>query len=152
MALDPVNAQLLFQIYDLRREERMRRARGWLISSFWAENLEEFGMLCPPGSDENAYYRMVTSYWEMAASVINRGMLDEELYFENNAEGLLVWLRVKGVTQQMRAGGKNPLLLRNLETVSDKHVKWFETHAPGALAETLKRLETMRQKPEALER
>jgi hypothetical protein len=150
--LDPVNAQLLLQIYEMRREEKLRRARGWLISSFWAENLEEFAMVCPPGSDENAYYRMVISYWDMVASIVNRGMLDEELYFENNGEGLLVWLRVKSVALQMREAQKNPLLLRNLEAVSEKHAKWFETHAPDALGETLKRLETMRQKPEPLER
>jgi len=150
--LDPVNAQLLLQIYEVRREEKLRRAREWLIGNFWAENLEEFAAACTPGSDENTYYRMTTSYWEMVASIVNRGMLDEELHFENNGEGLLVWLRVKSVTLQMREARKNPLILRHLETLAEKHTKWFETKAPGALEETLKALETMRQKPEPLER
>lgn len=150
--LDPVNAQLLLQIYEMRREERLRRARQWLISNFWAENLEEFAAVCPPDSDENSFYRMVTSYWEMVASIVNRGMLDEDLYFENNGEGLLVWLRVKSVTLQMREVRKNPLLLRNLETLAEKHEKWLETRAPGALGETRKMMERMRQKPVSLER
>lgn len=150
--LDPVNAQLLLQIYEIRREERLRRARQWLIANFWAENLEEFAVVCPPDSDENAYYRMVTTYWEMVASIVNRGMLDEDLYFENNGEGLLVWLRVKNVTLQRREAGKNPLLLRNLEALAEKHEKWFETRAPGALEETRKMLEKMRQKPVPIDR
>ncbi len=150
--LDPANAQILLQLYELRREEKMRRARKWLVESFWAENLEEFGMVCPPGSPENAYYRMVTGYWDMVASIVNRGMLDEDLYFENSVEALLTWLRVRSVTLQMRDDRKNPLLLRNLEALSVKHEQWLATRAPGALEETRKRLETMRQKPEPLER
>ena len=150
--MDPTHAQILLQVYDLRREEKLRHARAWLAGSFWAENLEEFDMVCPVGSPENAYFRMVTGYWDMVASIVNRGMLDEDLYFENNQEGLIVWLRVKKVTQQMREARKNPLLLRNLESLSAKHEQWLETRAPGALAETRKRFEAMRQKPEPLER
>ena len=150
--LDPMNAQILLRIYELRREKKLRRARAWLLGSFWAESLEEFGRVCPPGSPENAYYRMVTSFWDMVASIVNRGLLDDDLYFENNPEGLLVWIRVKNVTLEMRNARKNPLLLRNLESLSLKHEQWYETHAPGALAETRKRFEAMRQKPEPLER
>jgi len=150
--LDPVNAQILLQIYELRREEKLRRAREWFMSSFWADNLEDFANLCPPGSAENAYVRMVVTYWDMVASIVNRGMLDENLYFENNGEGLLVWLRAKNVAVALREARKNPLYLRNLETLSVKHEQWFETRAPGALGETRKLWDKMRQKPEPLER
>ena len=150
--LDPTHAPILLQVYELRREEKLRHAREWLLGSFWAETLEEFGMVCPPGTPENAFYRMVTGYWDMVASIVNRGMLDEDLYFENSLEALLTWLRVKKVTLQMRDARKNPLLLRNLESLSVKHEQWLETRAPGALAETRKRFAAMRQKPEPLER
>ena len=150
--LDPTHAQILLQVYELRREEKLRHAREWLLGSFWAETLEEFGMVCPPGTPENAFYRMVTGYWDMVASIVNRGMLDEDLYFENSLEALLTWLRVKKVTLQMRDARKNPLLLRNFESLSVKHEQWLETRAPGALAETRKRFAAMRQKPEPLER
>lgn len=144
--LEPHNAQLLLQIYDLRREEKLRRAREWLMGNFWASDLKEFAALCAPGSQENAYYRMVTSYWDMVASIVNRGMLDEDLYFESTSESLLVWLRVKSVVLQMREARKNPLLLRNLETLSEKHEKWLATRAPGSLDETLKMVGGLRKK------
>ena len=144
--LDPHNAQLLLQIYDMRRETRLRRAREWMMGSFWAENLDEFNAICPPGTDENAFYRQVTTYWEMVAAIVNRGMLDEDLFFESTTEALLVWLRVKNVTLEFRKARKNPLFLRNLETLSEKHEKWLASRAPEALGETRKMLESMRKK------
>ena len=75
---DDVN--LILKLYDMRREPRMRAARAW-FGKFKATNMEEFLKICPPGSDENAYYRQVTTYWEMISVIVNRGMLDEDLYF-----------------------------------------------------------------------
>ena len=144
--LDPQNAQLLLQIYDIRREARLRQAREWMIGNFWAEDMEGFNAICPPGTDENAFYRQVTTYWEMVAAIVNRGMLDEDLFFESTTEPLLVWLRVKNVTLEFRNARKNPLILRNLEILAEKHEKWLATRAPEALAETRKMLESMRKK------
>jgi hypothetical protein len=144
--LDPQNAQLLLQIYDLRREEKLRRAREWVSGNFWADNLEEFNLICPPGTDESAFYRQVTTYWDMVAAIVNREMIDEDLFFETTAEPLLTWLRIKKVTLEQRKLRKNPLLLRNLEIMAEKHEKWLATQAPEALAEIQKMLATMRKK------
>lgn len=144
--LDPQNAQLLLQIYDLRREEMLRRARAWMLSDFWAETLEEFNAICSPGSDENAYYRQATTYWDTVSLIVNRGMLDEELYFESTAEGLMTWLRVKKVVQETRNLRKNPLLLHNLETLSDRQEKWMTDRAPDAMGEVRKMLAARRQR------
>ena len=144
--LDPHNAQLLLQIYELRREEKLRHAREWVFGNFWADNLEEFNTICPPGTDENAFYRQVTTYWDMVAAIVNREMIDQDLFFETTAEPLMIWLRVKNVTLEQRKLRKNPLLLRNLEVLAEKHEKWLATRAPEALAETRKMLEMMRKK------
>ena len=144
--LDPQNAQLLLQIYDMRREEKLRIARAWLLGSFWADNLDEFNVVCTAESDENAYYRQATTYWEMVSLIVNRGMLDEDLYFESTAEGLITWLRVKNVAIEMRKMRKNPLILRNLEIASDKQEKWLAARAPEALAEIAKNVQAMRKK------
>ena len=144
--LDPQNAELLLQIYDLRREEKLRQARAWILGSFWADNLPEFNAVCPPGSDANAHYRQATSYWETVALIVNRGMLDEDLYFESTAEGLLTWLRVKNVALEMRKVRKNPLILRNLETLSEKQEKWMAARAPEALEEIQKTMAAMHKK------
>ena len=144
--LDPHNAELLIRIYDLRREETLRRARAWMMGNFLAESLAEFNAVCPPGSDENAYYRQVTTYWEMVALIVNRGMLDDDLFFESTLESLILWLRVKKVVQEARGVRKNPLLLRNFEILAEKHEKWLNSRAPEALGEMHKTIDAMRKK------
>ena len=144
--LEPYNAELLLRIYDLRREATLRKARSWLMANFAAETLKEFGELCPPGSETNAHFRQATSYWDMVAAIVNRGMLDEDFYFETTSESLLVWLRVKNVVLAMREMRKNPLYLRNLEVLAEKHEKWMAARAPGALEEARKMLAGIRSK------
>jgi hypothetical protein len=133
--LEPHNAQLLLQIYDLRREPRLRAARAWLLPSFAATTMKEFIELYPPGTDHNAYFRQVLTYWDMVAAIVNRGMIDEDLFFETTSEAMLSWLRVRDVALEMRAARKNPMYLRNLETLAEKQEKWLETRAPDAMAE-----------------
>jgi len=138
LKLKPYHADLLLKIYEMRREEKLRRARVWLLGSFRAENMDQFNQACPTGSDENAYYRQVITYWDMVAAIVNRGMLDQDLFFESTLEAMLVWQRVKAVVQEFREMRKNPLYVRNLEIMAEKQAEWLETRAPGALEATLK--------------
>jgi len=84
------DVRLILKLYDMRREARMREARKWFGTYFKAKTLEEFNALCPPGSEPNASYRMLTSYWEMVASFVTNGVLHQELFFEGNREFLVV--------------------------------------------------------------
>ena len=59
---------LILQLYEMRREDRLREARKWFTGSFKVKSYDDFTALCPPGSEPNASYRMVTTYWEMVAS------------------------------------------------------------------------------------
>ena len=147
--LEPHNADLLLKIYDMRREETLRKARAWVIANFSAANLKEFYEICPLGGETNAHYRQAVSYWDMVAAIVNRGMLDADLYFETTTEGLLVWLRVRKVALEMRESRKNPLYLRNLEVLSEKHEKWLDTRAPGAMDEMHKMLAGLAKKTTA---
>jgi len=75
------DANLVLRLYELRRDEKLRAARDWFSTEFKAKNMEEARALMPPGSQSNAYFRMVTSYWDMVASFITSGVLHEELFF-----------------------------------------------------------------------
>jgi hypothetical protein len=134
--LEPHHAQLLLQIYDMRREEKLRRARAWLLPNFAATTVKEFSELYPAGSEPNAHFRQVVSYWDMVAAIVNRGMLDEDLFFETTGEAMLTWLRVKDVALQMREARKNPLYLKNLEMLAERQEQWMATRAPAAMEET----------------
>ena len=79
------DANLLLRLYELRREEKLRQARDWFNKNFHANTVDEFLRFCPVGSQENAYYRMVTSYWDMAASFVTNGVLHRDLFVQNSA-------------------------------------------------------------------
>jgi len=113
------DANLLLRLYELRREEKLRQAREWFMKNFHAKTLEEFDKLCPQGSQENAYARMIWSYWDMAASFVTSGVLHQELFIQNSNELLFVWLRVSEVIARYRERMTNPHMAQNLETVAN---------------------------------
>jgi len=127
-------ADLLLKLYEIRREPRLRQARAWFVENFNATNMQEATALCPPGSDNNAFMRQVLSYWEMCANMVNRGLVDEEFFFENTGEQFVVWERFKLVVNEIRAAFKNPLFMAQLEEHCKRLEAWREKRAPGATA------------------
>lgn len=125
-------ANLLLRLYELRREPRMREARDWYAANFHPATLEEMNALAPPGSTANAFVRMVLSYWEMAASMVNRGLIDEDFFFENTGEQWAFWMRIKGLIPALRERSKNPHQFGNLETHVSRFEAWREKRAPGS--------------------
>jgi hypothetical protein len=134
------DAQLILQFYELRREARFREARAFMVSRFKAKTLQELNELCPPGSDENAYFRQVTSYWDMIAAIVKRHLVDKELFFETNGELSVVWERVRALVPVLREAYSNPRFLSNLEQIAGEREAYVEEKAPGSLAALRKRL------------
>ena len=110
----------------------MRQARAWFVSSFYAATLEEFQALCPLGSDSNTNYRIVASYWDMAASFVNNGILHRDLFFESNRELLLVWERLRDILPAIRKSQNDPNVYHNLEIVAVLYVEWVKQRGPQA--------------------
>jgi hypothetical protein len=119
------DANLLLRLYELRREPKMREARNWFFGNFKCKSMADFGQLCPPGSEPNAYYRQCTSYWDMAASFVNSGVLNADLFFANTREMLVVWERVKPILSEVRAAFKDPNHLGNLEKAGMAGAEWL---------------------------
>jgi hypothetical protein len=126
------DANLIMNLYDLRREEKLRKARDWFQREFSTNSVKEFMEKYPPGSEQNAWYRMVVSYWEMAASFLVQGIVHEELFFESNGELVAVWEKIRPLVEEFRTMMGNPLISRNLEKAAAKHIAWLNQHAPGA--------------------
>ena len=134
------DANLILKLYDMRREPRLREARKWFIASFKVKSYDELMTLCPPGSEPNASYRMMTTYWELVASFVTAGVLHEELFFQSGRELLLVWERVRDIVPQVRAQLKNDIEWKNLETVGNAYIKWWNANSPGAYEAFQKRI------------
>ncbi len=124
------DANLLLRLYEERREPRMREAREWFVKNFRFASMPEFLEACPPGSAENAFARQVTSYWEMAASLVASGILHEELFFHNTRELLLCYLRLQPLLPSLREAHQDPYAYHNLETVARRFEAWMKARAP----------------------
>jgi hypothetical protein len=125
------DVDVILKLYELRREDRMRKARSWLFG-YKASNAAEHQSACPPGSDQEAYYRMVTSYWDMAASFATSGALNKELFMQNAGELLFVWEKTKGTIADSRKTIGNPKYLSNLETIAQAMIDNMNSANPKA--------------------
>jgi hypothetical protein len=135
------DANLILKLYDMRREERLRKARAWFAASFkGVASLDDFARVCPPGSDENASFRMVTSYWDMVGSFVTSGVLNEALLFESGRELLLVWERSREYVAAFRAANSDPVYLRHLEAVGNAFAYRYRTASPDAYEAFVKRV------------
>lgn len=136
---------LMLKLYDLRREARLREAREWFMANFYVNSPEEMMQKFPPGSRENANIRMVISYWDMCAGIVNRGLINDELYFESNGEAWVVWDRIRSITPAWRAAFGNPTTFHHLEELCGRLDAWREKTAPGSTAKMRQMMQQMAQ-------
>jgi hypothetical protein len=138
------DAQVLLHLYEIRRDPELRKARQWLLTDFKATSWDEIAAIYLDGSEPDRWYRMATSYWEMVAAMVNRGVLNEELYFESTGEHIVAWNKVKAVVPGAREKIR-PTYLWNLEQLARRHMAWRETTYATA-AETIESGSTLRSK------
>jgi hypothetical protein len=134
------DASLILRLYELRREDRMRRARAWFMTNCKVKSYGELVKLAPGGSEENASLRMITSYWDMVASFMTSGVLNKELFFQSGRELLIVWERVRDYLPSQRDAYKDPNYLKNLEIIGTEFGNYMKKQDPGAYEALLKRI------------
>jgi hypothetical protein len=137
-------AQLHLQVYDQRREARLRQAREWFFKNFFADSLDEGMKIAPPGTEQGAFYMMVVSYWEQACALLNYGLLHEDLFFETSGEFFGVWERVKPSVPQAPEKFVNKQFLANLEKAAHRFESWAESRNPGQVAAMRQFMQQMR--------
>ena len=138
------DAQLIMQLYDLRREPEMRKARNWWVTGFWPESADDcMKIVGAMGSQENNWLRQVSGYWSMAASFVLHGALNEELFIQPAVSGemFFVFGKVHPFLKELREKIGDPRMFGNIEKVITGSKFGRER-----LKLTLKRLETMREK------
>lgn len=110
------DAQIILQLYDLRRDTEMRKARNFISAELWPESAEDTLRIARAyPSPENTWLRQVTSYWEMAASFVLRGALDEGLFFDASGEMYCVYAKFRPFLPEIRQ--KLPYFLLSVEKV-----------------------------------
>jgi len=105
----------ILKLYELRSEATMRKARDWFTTGFFPETVQDiFDVLV---GDHSADFRMVVSYWDMAATMVNQGAIDAELFNQTNGEHIMVFAKIQPILADMRKMWEMPDMLSNLEKV-----------------------------------
>ena len=127
-------AQLHLQVFEMRREARLRQARDWFFRNYFAESMDEAMKIAPMGSEQGTNFMMVAGYWEQACALLNYGLLHEDLFFETSGEFFGVWERIKPTLNEGREMWKSKTFLAHLEKAAQRYETWIEARDPGHLA------------------
>jgi hypothetical protein len=140
-------AQLHLQVFEERREARLREARQWFMKNFFADTLDEAMKIGPMGTEAGASFMMVVSYWEQACALLNYGLLHEGLFFETSGEFFGVWEMAKPIVPQARERFVNKQFLAHLEKAAQRYETWIESRSPGHIAAMRQFMKQMRAQP-----
>jgi hypothetical protein len=132
------DANLILRLYELRREPVMREARNWFFSFNPTNAAEYMAAMMGPNS---AHLRMVISYWDMAASFVNNGAIDEQMFNDANGEHLFIFAKIEPVLEELRQQWNQPDMLKHFETLVRRVPENKEKLA--AIRERIKMIQTM---------
>ena len=103
MLATPADAEIILKLYELRTESLMRQARAWMTGEFWPATAEEFfAVASNPADPHNAWFRQVTTYWEMAAAMVLHGAVSADLFVDCNAEGFFLLAKSSHILNEIR--------------------------------------------------
>lgn len=145
-------AQLHLQVFEQRRDARLRQARDWFFKNYFADNFNDAMRVAAPGTEGGTNYMMVVSYWEQACALLNYGLLHDDLFFQTSGEFFGVWERIKPTIAEGRKQWANQQFLSNMESAAQRFEAWTEKRSPGHLAkmrEFMKRMEGQMKKAAA---
>jgi hypothetical protein len=113
------DAGTILKLYELRQEPELRRARSWMTQEFWPSSAEEIRVVMnDSGSEKNCWFRQVTTYWEMAAALVNHGILAQELFVDANSEPFFLAAKFWPYLQEIRT--ESPMFLMQLERLMER--------------------------------
>jgi hypothetical protein len=113
------DAELILKLYDLRREPVMREARASLVA-FSPKSLDDvLALVNAFGTKEQAYFRQVAGYWEMAASLVNRGALNRELALDNFQEMFFMYAKMAPYVEEYRQKMGQPGAFKQIQQLVD---------------------------------
>jgi hypothetical protein len=114
------DAQIMMQLYDLRREPEMRKARAW-YANWWPSSVDEVMQLLNSfGTQENAWFRQVNGYWDMAAAFVLRGAVNEELFWDGSGEMWFVLAKLQPFLKEVREKANIPQGFTRVEKVATR--------------------------------
>jgi len=138
------DAQIIMKLYDLRREAEMRKARSW-FAGWWPAGADDvLQVISGFGTPENAWYRQVSGYWDMVASFVLRGALNEDLFFDSGTEMWFMFAKLQPFLKEVRVKANSPQAFMRIEKVTTR-----TKDGRDRLQMMLKRAEALRPRAKA---
>lgn len=116
----PADAELLLRLYEIRRDPELRTARKWFLTEFRPTGWADIKSRYLSHSDEDRWFRMTISYWEMVGTLVNRGAIHQELFFDHTGEDIVTWERCRVWIAEARADIR-PTYLYQFERLVIEH-------------------------------
>jgi hypothetical protein len=114
------DAKIIMRLYDLRRESEMRKARAW-YAGWWPASVDEVMQVINAfGTQENAWFRQVNGYWDMAASFVLRGVLNEDLFFDSGGEMWFTLSKLQPFLKEVRQKANLPQAFLRVEKLATR--------------------------------
>jgi hypothetical protein len=126
------DAEVLLRLYEIRREPELRRARQWFLTDFKAASWADIKARWLEHTNEDRWFRMTVSYWQMVGTLVHQGVLHPELFFEHTGEDLVTWEKCRSWIADARADGRPTFLVR-FEQMAKEHAE-FRARAAAAMA------------------
>ncbi len=107
----------ILKLYELRRDEAMRAARQWYFTDFSPASAMDIVELFRGGERASANFRMVTSYWDTAASLVLNGGIDRKMFLDANTEHVFIYAKISDLLAEVRSLFRDPDFLIHLENL-----------------------------------
>lgn len=111
------DALAILKLYELRRDPEMRQSRQWFFTDFAPKSAMDIVMLFRDGERASANYRMITSYWDTACSLVLNGAIDEKTFLDANTEHIFIYAKLQPFLAEVRELFGMPDYLINFETL-----------------------------------
>ena len=109
-------AGLILKLYELRREDTMRKARDWYFREFNPQTMADFSAAI--FGEHSGHVRMVVTYWDMTAALVNRGAISLDLFNDANGEHIGTFAKIEPLLPEIRKMF-GPQFAVNLEKLID---------------------------------
>ena len=142
-------AQLHLQVYDMRREARLRQARDWFFKNYFVDSVDDAMRIAAPGTENGAFPAMVVSYWGAGLRVTQLRSAPRRPLLRDQWRVLRMWDRVKAIVPQTRERWVYEGYLAQMEKAAQRYETWIETRSPGhiaAMREFMKQMRTQLSK------
>jgi hypothetical protein len=117
----PTDADLVLRLYEMRREPVMRQARNWFFIQFNPKNATDVLAVAGAfGTQENAYFRQVVSYWEMAVTLALRDAISQDVFVDWNGEFIFIYSKLQPFLAEVREKLGNPGFLQHCEHLVER--------------------------------